>query len=100
MASDLHWIEDPKLERGVTCFRGYWDKDGALVVGASRVPPELSLLLEELAEKLIPESRKRELKATRRCIQEAGEAKVVVWLAERNQSTLCNLPYAVPGPRR
>ena len=69
-------------------------------MGASRVPPELSMVLEELAEKLIPDSRKRELEAARTRIQEAGEAKDDAWLAERDQTTAYNPPYAVPGPRR
>ena len=62
------------------------------------VPPELSGVLEELAEKLIPDSRRRELEATRSRIEEAGEVKGLAWLAERDQRSAYAPNYAIPGP--
>jgi hypothetical protein len=35
--------ENPRLERGVSCFRGYWAADGALVVDVSKSPAQLEM---------------------------------------------------------
>lgn len=66
---------------------------------AGRVPPRLSQVLDELAEKLIPDSRKAEIEATRRRIREGGEVQGMVYLAKREQSSAYAPNYSVPSPR-
>lgn len=61
------------------------------------VPPELSRVLDDLAEKLVPESRKRELEVTRLRIEEAGEMRDTVYLALRDQTSFYAPNYAVTG---
>lgn len=60
-------------------------------------PPELSRVLEDLAEALVHEPRKAELEAARRRIEGAGEVLDLVWLAERDQTSAYEPRYAVPG---
>ncbi len=62
-----------------------------------RVPPELPRVLEGLAEKLVPDSRKAELEAARKRIEGAGEVRDLAWLAERDQTSAYAPNYAVPG---
>ncbi len=66
---------------------------------AGRVPPELAGVLDELAEKPVPESRKTELESTRCRIREGGEVQGMVYLAMREQRSPYAPNYSVPGAR-
>jgi hypothetical protein len=64
---------------------------------ADRVPPDLSRVLDELTERLIPDSRKAEIEATRKRIEEAGDVRGIVYLGIREQSSVYAPQYSVPG---
>lgn len=64
---------------------------------AGAVPPALSRVLDELAEKLIPDSRKAEIEVTRERIREAGDVHGMAYLALRDQTSAYAPRYSVPG---
>jgi hypothetical protein len=66
-------------------------------IAPGRVPPELAQVLEDLAERLVPASRKAELEAARKRIAGAGEVRDLVWLARREQSSAYAPAYSFSG---
>lgn len=75
--------------------------EGGVAQGArTGILPELAAALDELHEKLIPESRRAKLEATRSRVKDALDARGIANLARREQRSIYEPPLAVPGPGR